>query len=177
MGTPERIHVFAFVMLAIFLGGGLTFLVLTFVRKDNYVTQRNYCVQGQGALVWPGPAAPPSTYCQGHFLFDRSENAIDWSLVHNLSSTVLAISVLGPIYETNPINGPLLVTLCETGTRGPCLFRSANTLSQRLTETLDGGPLNPYIEAITKHSERYLLRIDTTDYPEGEVAMKLFSLC
>jgi hypothetical protein len=178
MVSTERIHVFAFVMLCIFLSGALAFLVLTFVRNDTYITKRIFCVEGQGSLVWPGPGAPSAaTYCQGVTQFDRSNLDISWHWINNLSSPVTAIRVYGPVYETNPLNGPLYLTMCEAGTLQSCLFNSANSLSQRIEHTLSGAPLGAYVTEITTHPDRYIARVATEDFPDGEVAMKFNSLC
>ena len=181
MCTSERstfnFNVFAFVMLVIFLGGGISFLVLTFLSGNQYVNKRTYCVQAQGSWVWPGPGAPASTYCQGHITFQRSDNIISWAFIHNLSSPVLSISLYGPIYETNPLNGPLYLVLCQAGTSVACLAPSPNMLSQRIEQTSSGLPIDNYVDEIAEHSDRYIARIATATYPNGEVAMKFFSLC
>lgn len=127
--------------------------------------------------MFPGPGASTSTFLQGSTRFHRSENTISWHWIHNLSSPVLAIRIFGPVFETNPLSGPLLLTLCETGTEAPCLFKSANTLQQRIFSTAEGTPLNDYIEDVTFHAQNYIIRVDTADFPNGEMAMKLFSLC
>jgi len=168
---------FLWVMMILIVGGGIAFLVLSFIKGNQYVNDRHYFVRVQGSLVYPGPGAPASTYCQGGTRFHRSENTIDWYWIHNLSSPVLNIAIYGPVYETNPMAGPLLITLCETGTTAPCIFPSANTLQQRVSSTIEGGPLADYINDITFHAQDYLIRVSTANYPLGEVAMTLFSLC
>jgi hypothetical protein len=168
---------FLWVMLILIMGGFVAFLVITAFKGNDYVNDRHYCVRGLGALVTPGPAAPASTYLQGSTRFHRSENTISWSWIHNLSSPVLNIAVYGPVFETMPLYGPLLLMLCETGTAAPCLFPSANTLQQRIYSTVDGTPLVNYIDDITFHAQDYLIRVATANFPNGEVAMNLFSLC
>jgi len=54
-----------FIILVVLLFMALAFLVLTFwFGPTEYINRRAYCVQGMGSLVYPGPAAPSSTYCQ-----------------------------------------------------------------------------------------------------------------
>jgi len=168
---------FLWAALIVVMVGGVAFLVLSFIRGSDYVNDRHYCVRGSGALVYPGPAAPPSTYLQGSTRFHRSDNTISWRWSHNLSSPVQSIAVYGPVFDTNVLAGPLLLTLCETGTTSPCIFTSANSLQQRITSTMEGTPLNNFIDDITFHAQDYLIRVATADFPGGEVAMTLFSLC
>ena len=144
---------------------------------NEYINKRTYCVQGAGALVYPGPGAPPSTYCQGQVTFQRSEDFVEWNLIHNLSSTVLRIEILGPVLDSNPLYGDLFMTLCETGTPVSCYFTGPNLLRQRITQTVYGLPIGDLIEQITIHADRYLLNVATADYPGGEVTARLFSLC
>ncbi len=177
MCTSDRISVFGYVMLLIFMGGGICFLALTFLAGNEYVTKRRYCVQGAGPLVYPGPGAPATTYLQGPFTFHRSENTIDWHLYHNLSSPVTRIAVYGPVQETNPLQGQLYATLCEAGTTAPCLYKSAHSLSQRITETVDGTPLGDYVTEVTTRNALYIARVATANFPDGEVAFRFFSLC
>ncbi len=167
-----------FIILVVLLLLALVFLVFTFWMGPNqYINKRTYCVQGSGALVYPGPGAPPSTYCQGQMTFQRSEDFIAWHLIHNLSSTVLSIDILGPVLDTNPLYGPEVLNLCQAGTPVSCYFSGPNVLDQHVDQTLAGLPIGNYIEQFTVHADRYLVRISTADYPDGEVVMRLFSLC
>jgi hypothetical protein len=168
---------FLWAMLIIIIGGGIVFLALTFFKGNDYVNDRHYCVQGLGSLVYPGPGAPSSTYLQGSFRFHRSNQDISWRLAHNLSSPVMSIQVHGPVLDTNPLSGPPLLTLCETGTAAPCIFTTANSLQQRISSTMEGTGLGNYIDEITFHAQDYLILVNTVDYPNGEVAMRLFNLC
>ena len=168
---------FQWAMLIVVVGGGIAFLVLSFFKGSDYVNNRHYCVHGHGDLVYPGPGASSGTYCQGSTRFHRSESFIAWRWIHNLSSPVMSIVIKGPVLDTNPLTGPLLLTLCQTGTDAPCIFPSANVLQQRIDSTVDGLPLADYIEQITFHAQNYLIYVNTVDFPNGEVAMNLFSLC
>jgi len=114
---------------------------------------------------------------QGQIIFQRSEDFIEWKLIHNLSSSILSIDIFGPVLETNPLYGPLALTLCENGTPVSCYTDGPNSLRQRITQTSAGGPLGNYIDAFTTRSDLYLVVIATEDFPSGEVAMRLFSLC
>jgi hypothetical protein len=40
-----------------------------------------------------------------------------------------------------------------------------------------GGPIGTFVSEISTHADRYIARIGTEDFPDGEVAMKFFSLC
>jgi hypothetical protein len=168
---------FLWAMLIIIIGGGIVFLALTFFKGNDYVNMRHYCVTGLGSLVYPGPGAPSSTYLQGSTVFHRSEQTISWRLIHNLSSPVLSIGIYGPVLDTNPLVGPLLLLLCETGTAAPCLFPTPNSLQQRIRSTVEGTALTNYIDAVTFHAQEYLMKVNTADYPDGEVVMRLNSLC
>jgi|WetSurMetagenome_2_1015567.scaffolds.fasta_scaffold00274_33 hypothetical protein len=171
------VNKFIWMMIVVILAGGIAFLVLSFFKGSEYVNVRKYCVQASGALVYPGPGAPASTYLQGSTQFHRSENTISWHWIHNLSSPVMNINVYGPVLPTNPLDGPLFLQLCETGTAAPCLITHANVLQQRISSTIDGLPLADYITDITFHAQEYLIKVATVDFPDGEVVMRLFSLC
>jgi len=167
------------VLLIVVVGGGLVFLIGAGMKKNDAILQKHICFKGDTNLVFPGPGAPqPPGYAQGELLVHRSEPSIAWDIVYgNVGGTIIGMDVFGPIYPSSPLDGPLLVTVCDVTTTVACQTPSPNVLKQKIKQTDTGIPLDDIAEMLFLHPERYKLRIRSTTYPNGALVADLMSVC
>ncbi len=153
----HKITCTAFVFLAALMILSIGFLILTFVRSNDYVVLRRYCIKGSSDLVFPGPSpvtGDATAYLIGPVAFHRTEPYVEWDLYHSASVPVGALQIIGPVTVSNPYDGPVYLTLCQTGTTVPCLF-TANRLNQRITSLPTGQPLDDFVDRIVDYPHRY----------------------
>lgn len=176
---PLIVIILAWVTLIVIVGSGVVFLISAGLKKNDAILQKHLCFKADSALVFPGPGAPqPPAYAQGELLVHRSEASIAWDIVYgNVGGTVTGMDVFGPIYPASPLDGPLLLTICDVTTTVACQATLANVLRQKIKQTDTGIPLDDIAETLFLHPERYKLRIRSTTYPNGALVADLMSVC
>jgi hypothetical protein len=171
-----KITVPAFIILGVILCGAFVFLVLTFIRSNEFAVLRKYCVTGDPSLV-TAPLTPlsPPAYVRGSVSFHKTEPYAEWDLSYgNLGSAVTSIDVRGPLLDTDPPDGPVYVVLCLSGSLVPCTYPATNLLKQRTKTTIALSPLDDYVDAITARADRYKFCVNTA---AGSLCAALSSLC
>lgn len=158
---------------------GLVFLAIAFFANKDIVARRTAVVVFDGALVRPGPGdLNPAVYAEGTITFHLTDHTIEWRIDHDAATlgVVTSIDIFGPTLATDPLVGPLFLTLCGPPTTIPCLTSSINTLEQKIGQTSPlGQPLINFIEAITNERARYKIRIRTQNFPDGAMVSRLNS--
>jgi hypothetical protein len=96
MGKSAKITIPAFIILGIVVCSAFVFLVLTFLRSNDFAVLRKYCVTGESALVTSPDVAlsVPPAYLSGSFSFHKTEPYVSWDLVYgSFGSAVTSIDV------------------------------------------------------------------------------------
>jgi len=176
---PDWVRIYSYVVLTVLVISAFMFLVLAVWNRDDSLVLKKICVQGDPALVFPGPGAPsPPAYLGGYTSFHKTEPYIEWNMFHgSLGGTVTAIDIIGPVFDTNPLNGPVIITVCDITTTVACVATTPNTLVQKITQTDLGFPIDDIVDKITANLERYKLRVRTTTFPGGAIVSNLINVC
>lgn len=165
------------IILSVLVTVGLVFLAIAFFANKDIVARRTAVVVFEGALVRPGPGdLSPAVYCEGSITFHLTDHTIYWRFDRDATTlgTVTSIDIFGPTLATDPLSGPVFLTLCGPPTTVPCLLPSPNTLEQTIIQTSPlGQPLINFIEAITSDRARYKIRIKTQNFPAGALVGRL----
>ena len=173
--SPARIRCISLIVLPVLIVAGIAFLIITQVSNRDIVARRVAYVVFSPVLVYPGPGDnTPGAYCEGDIMFHLVEHTIQWKLFYGGLGTVLALELFGPVLPTNPLDGPVFLTLCGPPTAIACLSSAPQVLEQKITETSPlGQPLNDYIKDITRHPAEYKIRIKTQNFPDGAMVARL----
>ncbi len=165
----------ALILLTFLILVGLVFLCIAFYANKDIVARRTSVVLFEQSLVFPGPGeTTPGAFCEGPVTFHMTDNTIKWRFDHDGLGTITSIDIFGPTLATNPLSGPVFLTLCGGQTTVACLSSGVNTLEQLITQVSPTGqPLITFIEAITADRARYRIRIKTQSFPNGALVGRL----
>jgi len=166
-------------LLVILVISAIIFLVFATANRNDAIVIKKVCTKGDPSLVFPGPGAVfPPGYFQGYITFHKTEPYIEWNFIYGfVGGTVTGMDIIGPVFPSNPLNGPLIITICDIASPVACFTPVPNVLDQKIKQTSAGYPIDDIVDKITGNLESYLLRVRTTTFPGGATVLPLSSLC
>jgi len=107
-----------------------------------------------------------------------NEREIEWDIQYkDFTGLPVGVHIHGPTPPGLDF-GPLAIALCGTPSTLACDTSVAGKLTGKITQVSPGGgPLKPVIQAIRDEPCRYAVRIKTSAFLNGEVRLRLCSLC